>query len=97
MSIYLIKNTIYNICGLVPSVVYIYISWIMLHYTCARLYASFCTPYNIYGFLTSPFTVTLPHCQAFRWVIHTSGDNIMNMWVLLGAWCIIRIQLNKNT
>ena len=81
----------------VPSFVYLYFTWISLHYLSAHLYTTYCTPGNLYGFIASPFMITLPHCQAFRWIIHTSGDTIMNMWLLLGAWFILRLQIKQHT
>jgi len=64
----------------------IYMFWIVLHYICANMYALWCAPYTIFGFILSPFISSTPHCYAFRWVI-TNGSNIINtMWITLGSW-----------
>jgi len=78
-TIYVFVKAIFEIFG-------IYLFWIVLHYICANMYASWCTPYTIPGFILSPFVSSAPHCVAFRWVI-TSGGNIINtMWITLGSW-----------
>ena len=64
----------------------IYIFWICLHYVSSYLYIKMCVPYNLFGFFASPFLITTPHCQAFRWVIYTGAAAIENMWLLLGVW-----------
>jgi len=85
-------TTLKNLGLLVPTVVYMYTAWILLHYISSHLYPHLCTPLNIYGFITTPFTITLPHCQALRWIIYNSGEKIINMWLLLGAWFILYLQ-----
>ena len=81
----------------IPSIVYVYGAWILMHYASSNVYVLYCTPLSYHGFLTSPFTATLPHCQALRWIIYNSGDNITNMWVLLGAWLLLQIPLVTKT
>jgi hypothetical protein len=78
-TIYLSAKTFFELFG-------IYLFWVVLHYICSNMYASWCTPYTIFGFILSPFVSSAPHCTAFRWVI-TSGGNIINtMWITLGSW-----------
>ena len=85
-------NTLKNLGALVPTVVYVYTAFILLHYISTHLYTNLCTPLNIYGFIKTPFTITLPHCQGLRWIIYNSGEKIINMWLLLGAWFILYLQ-----
>uniref|UniRef100_A0A6C0JMS0 Uncharacterized protein n=1 Tax=viral metagenome TaxID=1070528 RepID=A0A6C0JMS0_9ZZZZ len=71
----------------------IYMFWIVLHYICSNLYASWCTKYTIIGFIISPFVASAPHCTAFRWVITNGGNVITTMWITFGTWCAKKILL----
>jgi hypothetical protein len=71
----------------------IYFAWIVCHYIASQLYARFCTPLTIMGFVLSPFMVAAPHCQALRWTVYNGGITIMNMWALLGAWLVSKMVL----
>jgi hypothetical protein len=70
----------------VPTVIYLYGGWVFIHYISGHLYTIYCTPLSVYGFIMSPFNATLPYCKALRWLNYNSGDNISNMWILIGAW-----------
>jgi hypothetical protein len=74
---------------------YIYIVWIFAHYISSHMYIWFCVPATIIGFLTSPFLVPAPHCQAIRWTISTGGEKIFAMWVLIGTWLFNHIEVKK--
>ena len=63
-----------------------YLSWIFLHYLCSNLYIYFCISNSIMGIFLSPFLSMAPHCTAFRWVIHESGNIFYTMWISIGAW-----------
>ena len=65
-----------------------YILWIVLHYMAAHLYANYCTPLTIVGFMISPFNAPSPHCQACRWLIYNGGNTISAMWILFGTWFV---------
>ena len=71
----------------------IYLVWILLHYICAHLYVSWCTPLTFVGFLLSPFVVPAPHCQAFRWIIANGSNSITAMWCTFGTWIAKKITL----
>lgn len=58
------------------------------HYVSANLYQQVCTPVSWVGFLTSPFAIVLPQCQALRWIMFNTGNNVSTMWMILGAWFI---------
>ena len=76
------------------GVSYIYFMWITAHYVAAHMYARWCVPATIVGFITAPFLVPAPHCQALRWTIYTGGEKIFAMWVVIGSWMFIKINLN---
>lgn len=72
-------------------ILYIYIGWIILHYTTPHLYVHWCVPANLLGFIISPFIAQTPHCQALRWSIFYGGEKIITMWILFGAWLYQKI------
>lgn len=74
-----LAQSAWKICG-------IYVSWICIHFVAARLYARYCTPYSIIGFITAPFIVASPHCVGLRWCIVRGSDTIMTMWIVMGTW-----------
>jgi len=92
----MIYEYLLNIKHQIPTIIYVYGCWIVMHYASGHLYTYYCVPFTIHGFLISPFVATLPHCQALRWIIYNSGDSITNMWILLGAWLLLRIPLFAN-
>ncbi len=63
-----------------------YVIWITLHYFSAHIYANYCTPLSIDGYILSPFIVNTPPCQSLRWVINQGANTITNLWVILGTW-----------
>lgn len=81
-------NRVYTNCKFILDVIGIYLIWILLHYLSAHLYTNYCVPLTYVGFLSSPFIVPTPHCQAFRWLITNGSTHIMAMWVTVGSWLI---------
>jgi len=79
------------------SISYIYIIWITSHYIASHMYIWFCVPATIIGFVTAPFLVPAPHCQAIRWTIYTGGEKIFAMWLLIGSWIFNKIEFHKKT
>ena len=79
---------VYTNCKFILDVIGIYFVWILLHYLSAHLYTNYCVPLTYVGFLSSPFIVPTPHCQAFRWLITNGSTHIMAMWVTVGSWLI---------
>jgi len=73
----------------------IYFFWILMHYFSSQLYVYYCTPQGFYGFFISPFLVAAPHCRALRWIIHSGGNMVDNMWIILGTWLCSKMLLNK--
>ena len=59
--------------------------WIVAHYTASHLYTRLCTPLTLWGFLSSPFLVTTPHCEVLRWTVYTGGTTIRFAWMALSV------------
>lgn len=72
--------------NMVVSMFGIYFLWIISHYISSHLYTHVCVPATIFGFISSPFVATAPHCQALRWVIYQGGNSIIAMWFVTGTW-----------
>jgi hypothetical protein len=64
----------------------LYVGWIVAHYIATHAYVKWCTPYTFWGIISSPFLASAPHCIGLRWAIHTGGNNIMAMWVIIALW-----------
>lgn len=98
ISLSAIPNFFYNKTLLLFRLISLYFAWIFLHYIASHLYIKLCTPYTIFGFLTSPFIAPTPQCQALRWVIYHGGNNIVLMWCYVGTWTLKQITLiQKNS
>lgn len=69
----------------------IYLLWVLLHYIASQLYIPFCSPRSFWGFIITPILAVTPQCKALRWVIHSGGNTMETMWVILGAWCCAKI------
>jgi len=78
------------------TITLIYFFWISLHYISPRLYARFCVPASLSGFILSPFLANAPHCQAFRWGITQGANQIAVMWSTIGAWVITKLTFGRN-
>jgi hypothetical protein len=59
--------------------------WIVLHYIIPHLYTKLCVPLTPFGFIESIILATAPHCEAMRYALYISGDNIKYMWLTMGA------------
>jgi hypothetical protein len=88
---------VWRYLSIISSVSAIYIAWIVLHYMSSHLYVSWCVPATIIGFITAPFLVPAPHCQALRWCIYTGGERIFAMWVMIGTWLFNQISRYSDT
>ena len=77
----------------IAKVVIIYSLYIITHYIAANLYQRFCVPLTWIGFITSPFSTSLPQCQALRWVVYNTGNHISTGWILLGSWVLTQFSL----
>jgi hypothetical protein len=88
----IINRTIFFIINIAG----IYIVWIGLHFIASHLYIKFCVPFDVYGFLISPFLTATPHCQGLRWIISNGANIINNMWVIIGTWICSNVLFNKD-
>ena len=75
----------------IKQAVIVYGLWVVAHFCAPFMYVRWCVPFSFVGFIMSPFVATMPYCTALRWVIQTSGDTIMTMFILLGTWLISKI------
>ena len=76
---------------MIANAVGMYLVWIVLHYISAQLYAEFCTPKTIQGFLLSPFYAISPQCKSLRWIIYNSGSSIEAMWFIAASFVLSRL------
>ena len=87
------SKTIYDygktVVGHVWCVGKIYIVWIYIYYIAAISYSHLCAPATLWGLLTAPFLVPLPHCVALRWCIQHGSEVITAMWLVLGSWFVV--------
>lgn len=89
----LTMNKIFNnkicITFIIPFVI-----WTILHWIIPRLYITFCTPNNFYGYLQSLFLTSSPHCNLLRNSLILSSYNIYYLQISF-AYFILDI-LHKN-
>jgi len=99
------KNVSGVLCLMMFSVVYyankafmyvwkiggIYIIWCSLHHATSQLYAYYCTPYTIWGFIAAPFMIATPQCTGLRWCITHGAETIIGMWLVLGTWFVQKL------
>jgi hypothetical protein len=82
-------NSLYDrVKGNVPAIILVYFSVVFVHFISSNIYPSFCCPFTFWGFIMSPFMVVTPHCEALRWVIHYTGEQIRNYWIWLGGYLV---------
>jgi len=36
----------------------------------------------------TPFMIVTPHCEALRWILHYTGEQIRNVWLWLGGYLV---------
>jgi hypothetical protein len=69
----------------------IYLLWILLHYFASHLYIEYCVPKTWTGLVISPFLTATPHCQGLRWMIYNGGNQINQMWIMIGSWICVKL------
>ena len=84
-------NYLYSTIKIGSSLYGIYLIWILLHYFAAHLYIEYCVPKTWTGLLISPFLTATPHCQGLRWVIYNGGNQINQMWIMIGSWICVKL------
>jgi hypothetical protein len=70
----------------VSKMVYVYLSWYILHIIAAHLYTRYCVPLTIYGMLMAPLLTTASHCVILRWTIINGGNVPMVVWGMIIVW-----------
>jgi hypothetical protein len=78
----------------IPTIILVYSGISILHYISANTYPTLCTPCTITGMVMTPFMVVTPHCQAIRWVINWSGNQINMAWISLGGYLVYYVGTN---
>jgi hypothetical protein len=68
------KNSVVNFFKFIIKISWLYLMWILLHYAASQLYIKFCVPYNLMGFIVSPFLTSTPHCQGLRWIVYNAAE-----------------------
>lgn len=96
MDEYIQQLSVYtkSVYDYIPSAIVIYITLSLTHYIASNLYPPLCVPLTITGFIMAPFVVVSPHCQALRWIIHYTGEQIKNIWVWVGGYLVYYIGQN---
>jgi len=69
----------------------IYLLWILFHYFASHLYIEYCVPKTWTGLVISPFLTATPHCQGLRWMIYNGGNQINQMWIMIGSWICVKL------
>ena len=69
----------------------IYLLWILFHYFASHLYIEYCVPKTWMGLVISPFLTATPHCQGLRWMIYNGGNQINQMWIMIGSWICVKL------
>ena len=72
----------------IPCVVVVYIALWIGHFACANMYPQMCCNMSFFGFIMSPFMTVTPHCQALRWFVDYSANQLKNYWLFLGTYLV---------
>ena len=90
MSNYVTTITQYFQCikANIPTIVCVYFGIVLAHFICSNVYPIWCCKNTWYGFIMTPFMVVTPHCEALRWVMHYTGEQIRNVWLWIGSYLV---------
>lgn len=83
-----IQISIHYLRRTVPSIVFIYLGVIFVHWISSHLYPQMCCGNTLWGIIMSPFMVVTPHCEALRWTMQFTGDKIRNAWFWLAGYLV---------
>ena len=72
----------------IPTVVSVYFGIVLTHYVCSNIYPLWCCKLTFFGFIMTPFMIVTPHCEALRWIIHYTGEQIRNVWLWIGGYLV---------
>ncbi len=59
------------------------------HYLSAHYYASYCTPWGVWGFIQTLWKVETVQCKASRWLFSYSYNYIHHLWLSVGGVCVV--------
>lgn len=85
------KNIYEFIIQNVPTIVFWYLFWIIIHFVASHLYLYMCVGSTFVGFLMSPFTSSAPHCQGLSWAIYALSRQFLLMWIALGTFIVSKL------
>ncbi len=88
------KNIYNNIQNNIPAVILVYFGVVMVHFVSSNLYPSLCCSWSFWGFIMTPFMSVTPHCEALRWLIHYTGEQIRSVWLWLGGYLVFYFSSN---
>jgi hypothetical protein len=97
--IYMYAMTLYNLSEknkLIFNTLFLYASWIVIHYISSHTYSTYCTNYSLWGFIISPIMSSTPACRGLSWIIYNGSDKIFNMWNLIGALFLNQLTKTDN-
>ena len=83
----LLKICFYHI----PSILKIYITWMLLHYISVILYNRWCVPKSWYDVLFTPVIFHTPQCKILQWVFTTSTSSINEIIIIITTSAICYI------
>ena len=81
-------TTIVDYYNKIPNIVIIYLALCLGHFIAANIYPYICCNMSFFGFIISPFMTLAPHCQALRWIIDYTANQLKNYWIFLGTFFI---------
>ncbi len=64
--------------------IYVYFTWIFIHFLSTHLYVQLCVPRTFYGLIYSPFMNQIPHCVGLLWTMTKGSEMINLMWIAIG-------------
>lgn len=70
----------------------VYFMWTLTHYVATLLYAKFCTPYSLYGFVLSAVLVSTPQCSALRWMMYNGATKMNSMLLIIGGYILAYVE-----
>ena len=78
-------------CLTTLNISWVYLVWILIHWSVANMYSYFCAPTSIIGILTSPWLIASPQCRAGIWILGTAAKTVETGFTLLGVWFSAKI------
>uniref|UniRef100_A0A6C0DRS5 Uncharacterized protein n=1 Tax=viral metagenome TaxID=1070528 RepID=A0A6C0DRS5_9ZZZZ len=67
---------------------FIYTTWVSIHYFLVHIYVSLCVPIGVRGYFYSMFLIPSPHCKTLIWAISQTSNHIIGLWIFMGTWML---------